>query len=181
MKISCPINEITVTQSALARALGLTQPRINQMIQDGVVIRDEKDPNGGIKLLHSLKNYFMSKSGNTGGTEEEDAEASYWKEHSKHERAKRQLAELKLEKERGRLYEAKTVELAMTEQLVMLRTKLLGMPTKLAAILEGKDKGAIFDILNTEIEENLSEMSKYNPDMFKEEIDDRVASEAVEG
>lgn len=172
MKVAGNIKEMTVSQSALSKALGVTPSRVNQLIQEKIVVRDESDKGGAVMLFDSIRNYYSSKKVTEEGVD-------YWKEHGKHEKAKRELAELKLEKEKGKLYEAKTVELAMTEQLVMLRTKLLGIPTKLAAVLEGKDKGAIFDILNAEIEENLSEMSKYNPDMFKEEVEDK-AGDSVE-
>ncbi len=173
VKVAGNIKEMTVSQSALSKALGVTPSRVNQLIQEKVVVRDESDKSGAVMLFDSIRNYYSSKKISEEGVD-------YWKEHGKHEKAKRELAELKLEKERGKLYEAKTVELAMTEQLVMLRTKLLGIPTKLAPILEGKDKDTIFSIINSEIEENLSEMSKYNPDMFKEEIEDGTGGDASE-
>ena len=48
MKVRGKAREITVTQRSLADAIGLTPPRISQLIQEGVVIRDEKDKSGGV-------------------------------------------------------------------------------------------------------------------------------------
>ena len=178
MKVTGPIRNITVTQTELARALNLTQPRIAQYIKDGIIERDPKDPNGGVLLFASLKNYLLlraSKEKNAADGEE-DAEASYWKEHSKHERAKRKLAELKLAQEQNKLYDAATVELAMTEQLVTLRTKLRGIPTKLAPQLEGKSKETIYEELERIIEEYLSELSEYDPKLFSIKVEESGGS-----
>lgn len=50
MKVRGKAREITVTQRSLADAIGLTPPRISQLIQEGVVIRDEKDKSGGVLM-----------------------------------------------------------------------------------------------------------------------------------
>ena len=41
MKVRGKAREITVTQRSLADAIGLTPPRISQLIQEGVVIREK--------------------------------------------------------------------------------------------------------------------------------------------
>ena len=95
-------------------------------------------------------------------------------EKAKHEKIKREIAELKLAMMEGNAYSAKTVELVMTEMLSNLRTQLLGLPTKLAPQLEGKKKEQIYTILTHEIEEKLSELSEYSPDLF---IDEEVVDD----
>ena len=52
--------------------------------------------------------------------------------------------------------------------------RLLGLPTKLAPQLEGKTKEQIYVRLTREIEEKLSELSEYSPDLFTDEevVDD---------
>ena len=65
----------------------------------------------------------------------------------------------------------------MIEQLVTLRTKLLGLPVKLAPQLEGKNKGEIYELMTAEVEEALSELSEYKPEMFQEEIEDNGADD----
>ena len=169
MKVSGNIKEITVTQTALARALGLTPARINQMIELELVIRDEKDTSGGVFLFESLKNYWMTKN-----AAKEDADL--FKEKALHERVKRQRAELKLAQEEGRLYEATTVEAVMIEQLVGLRTHLLGLGVKMAARLEGKSRSEIAAMIDEEIEERLRELSDYKPELFKNEDEGAITS-----
>ena len=156
-----------MTQVALARALGLTPARVNQLIQEEIVRRDEKDASGGVFLFQSVVNYLQSK-------QSKSDEANYFLEKARHEKVKRQIAELKLSKEEGRTYDAATVEAVMIEQLVGLRTHLLGMGMKLASQLVGKTAAEISDIINREVEDRLTELSNYNPEMFKSEDGRRI-------
>ena len=93
-------------------------------------------------------------------------------EKAKHEKVKRELAELKLAKCEGNVYDATTVELVFVEMTTMLRTQLLGLPAKLAPILEGKAKEEIYQIMTEEIEAKLGELGEYNPDLFMDEVEE---------
>jgi len=152
MRIVGAISEATCSQSQLARALSLTQPRINQLIDEGIVIRDESSKVGEVMLLESLQNYLLSKNA-TGDN------VNFWREKGLHEKAKRELAEVKLAKTRGELYEASAVESVLSEILTNFRSKLLGLPAKYAAQLEGKSRAKIYQLLNSAVEENLSELA----------------------
>lgn len=151
-KVIGAISDLFCSQSQLARALNLTQPRINQLIDEGIVIRDEQSKNGEVMLLDSLQNYFLSKNTSGDGV-------NFWKEKGLHEKAKRELAEVKLAKTKGELYEATTVESVMGEILTNFRNRMLGLPSKYAAQLHGKNRSEIYSILTTAIEENLTELA----------------------
>lgn len=155
MKVREDIRKLTTTQTNLAKALGLTQPRINQLIEEGVIIRDEQDASGGVLIYRSLQNYFTAKA--TAGGEDE---ADFWKEKALHEKAKRELAEMKVAERRGELYEASTVESVLIELLTDFRTKLLGIGHKLSPRLEGVTAAQIAAIIDTEIETILKELSE---------------------
>lgn len=60
MKISKDLKKLTTTQTELARALGLTQPRIHQLIQEGIV---ERDDHGAVLVIASLQNYYRTQTG----------------------------------------------------------------------------------------------------------------------
>ena len=170
MKVQGNIKELTVTQAALSRALGLTPARVNQLIDLEIVVRDEKDASGGVFLFESVKNYYSSKK-----AAKEDADL--FKEKALHERVKRQISELKLAREEGRVYDATTVEAVMIEQLAGLRTHLLGLGTKMAAMLEGKTKDEIASALDAEVEDRLKELSEYKAELFKNEEQRGAASD----
>jgi len=162
VKISKDLKSLTTTQQEMGKALGLTSPRIHQLIGEGVAVRDPDDPRGGIFVVETIKNYYSQR---TGGTPNEDA-PDLLEERARHEKAKREIAELKLAELQGKVYPARTVELVMTEMASNLRTQLLGLPAKLAPILEGLTKEEIYSMLTKEIEEKLSELSSYSPDLF---------------
>lgn len=169
-KISNGLKSLTTTQTEMGRALGLTSGRVHQLVQEGIAIRDPNDKAGGIFVVETMKNYYSQWSGGTADGDAPDLN----EERARHEKAKREIAELKLAELQGSVYPAKTVELVMTEMASNLRTQLLGLPAKLAPILEGQKKEAIYTALTKEIEEKLSELSAYSPDLF-------MAAEAAEG
>lgn len=150
------IQLMTCTQTQLARALNLSKQRVNQLIDEGIVVRDETSFTGQVMLLESLRNFFLSRSGHLGG----EISVNFWKERGLHEKAKRELAEIKLAQARGELYDASEVESVFTELLTNFRNKLLGLPAKLAPQLEGKSRGEINSMLTAEIEENLAELTE---------------------
>lgn len=168
MTIQGEVKEATVTQSKLARALGISKQRVGQLIDEGIVVRDEFSSNGQVMLFESLQNFFLSKNANLGDGENS---VNFWRERGLHEKAKRELAEVKLAKTRGELYEATVVENAFIEMLSILRTHLLGLPAKMAPQLEGENRATIHDVLAAEIEEKLREMSVYNPDAYRSNVD----------
>lgn len=167
-KFDGEITSAAVTQTSLGRALGLSQQRINQLIDEGIIVRDETSRSGQVMLFESLRNFFLSKNANLGDGENS---VNFWRERGLHEKAKRELAEVKLAKTRGELYEASTVETAFITMLSILRTHLLGLPSKMAPQLEGKSRVDIYNILAAEIEERLTEMSVYNPDAYRSDAE----------
>ena len=170
MKVTCDPRKITVSQTNLGKALGLTTGRVAQLIKEGVVFRDDNDKSGGVFLVKSVQAYTSFK-----GKSESDNELDYMAEKAKHEKVKRELSELRLAKD------AATVELVMTEMVSNLRTQLLGLPSKLAPILNGADRDRIYDVLTQEIEEKLAELAEYRPEMFmSEEVVENEEAETSE-
>lgn len=165
MKISKDLKLLTTTQTELARTMGVSQPYISQLVKTGIVVCDKNDKNGGIFVFSSLKNYY-SRAVPASGTED-DIDINV--ERAKREAAERKIAELKLAKMEGKVYDARTVEMVQTEMLSNLRTQLLGLPTKLAPILEGLKREEIYEVLTKEIKEKLSELAEYTPEQYLEE------------
>ena len=55
-KISKSINAVTTTQTQMARALKISQQRVSQMVQQGVIPVDD---NGDILLVEGIKAYSV--------------------------------------------------------------------------------------------------------------------------
>nr|DAK15379.1 MAG TPA: Protein of unknown function (DUF1441) [Caudoviricetes sp.] len=173
LKVTADPKKITVSQTNFARAIGVTAGRVNQLIQEGVVLRDDKDARGGVYLVQSIRNYDALKSGSSGA---DGDDLNYISEKARHERIKRELSELRLAQNEASVYDARTVEMVMIEMLSNLRAQLLGLPAKLAPVMEGRSKDEIYQTLTAEIEEKLSELSGYEPSLFMQdtaaEVDD---------
>lgn len=174
MEIVEELSGATTTQARLARYLGLSKARINQLIDEKIVLRDETDPKGKVLAFDSVRNYYLSQKADGDGS------INFWTEKAKREQVNRKRDELKLRKEEGSVYDAKTVELAFLEMLTILRTQLLGFPTKFAVQLEGKSRDEIYDILTQEIESKLAEMSEYDLKSWSAEIKKDAAESDAE-
>lgn len=152
MRVAGKLSELTCNQVQLAEYFGLSKARISQLVEEGLVPRDEVNKTTGVMLADSIRNYYSSKNVSGG--------VDFWREKGLHEKAKRELSELKLQKELGNLYEASTVEAAFIEMLATLRTQLLGLPAKFALQLEGKTREEIYEVMTAEIETLLTELSE---------------------
>ena len=175
MEIPGELSEATTTQAKLARYLELSKARITQLVDEKVVVRDESDAKGKILAFDSVRNYYLSQQSSDSGV-------NFWKEKGLHERAKRELAELKLRERRGELYEAEVVESVMIEHLTNFRTKLLGLPPKIAAKLPADIRGEVYDDLTREIENCLDELAKNykDADLKSADVDDTEFDSEVE-
>lgn len=139
-----------MTQKEFGKLIGVTQSRISQLCDEGIIIKNELS--GKIRVIESLRNYYLSKNAPEDGV-------SYWTERSKHEKAKRELAELKLRERRGELYEAAEVEGVLCEYFADFRNKLLVIGHKLSRRLEGQSARVICEAIDEEITHCLEELS----------------------
>lgn len=172
MEIVGELSQATTTQAKLARYLELSKPRINQLIEEKIVVRDESDAKGKVLAFDSVRNYYLSQKSDNDGS------VNFWKEKGLHERAKRQLSELKLQLQRGELYEASVVESVMIEHLTNFRTKLLGLPAKIAASIPADIRGEVYDNLTREIENCLDELSRnYEGANLKSDVEIEIEDE----
>jgi len=178
------IERVTVSSGVMEGLLGVTDGRIRQLTREGILARASK---GRYLLFDSMKNYIKTlkiqndlKMGGDG-----EGEINYEKEHAKHEKVKRQQAELKLALMMGELHKGTDVERVMNDMLVSMRSRLLNLPSKISPILALKnDTGSIQRILTDEIHEALYELKDYNPsDFYSEEFVelDQAVEEAILG
>ena len=150
-----------VSARQLAEVLGITERRVNQIANEGKVFT--RDLNGKFNVVQCVESYYREKF------IKDDDDSSYDKERALHEKAKRQKAELQLEKMRNRLHWAEDVELIITEMLVRFRNRILGVPTAIAPRLYRKSVAKIAETLKDELHSALNELSEYDPSMFTDE------------
>jgi phage terminase Nu1 subunit (DNA packaging protein) len=157
-----PQNEMNLATNQLAELLGLSARRIQQLAEEGVIIKAGR---GRYKAAESIQNYIRflqekERSANEG-------EADYFKERALHEKAKREMAEIELAVIKGEIHRSEDVKVVMNDMIAAFRSKVLALPTKLAPQLAGKTEIPIVkELLNREIREALTELAEYDPQVF---------------
>ena len=51
MKVTCELKELVTNQGNLAKAFGVSRPRVNQLIKEGVVITAPNADNGQVLVF----------------------------------------------------------------------------------------------------------------------------------
>lgn len=148
--------EIRGNTGELAKLLNITQRRVNQLAEEKIITRQ---PEGDFVLPEAIAEFYSFKF-------QSDEAIDFMAEKALHEKAKRELAELELQKRRNEVHDAADVELVMTDMLTNLRSQLLGLPAKMAVQLANRDKDYIDQALTDEIHARLTELSDYSPGMF---------------
>lgn len=139
------------TSKAVADWLGLTERRVRQL-RDAGIIREDRP--GLYDMKQTVKAYLAYLRGNTGDLNQQRAELT---------QAKKELAKLELDERRGELHRTADVEQALTTMVMNFRTKIMSIPAKLAKTLAGiSDNAEVYDILKKETDEALAELSDYN-------------------
>lgn len=154
----------------LAQLLAITDRRVRQLAEQKTLTRQAE---GDFILPEAIAEYYSYKY----HTEEE---IDYMTEKARHEKAKRELAELELQKRRNEVHDAENVKIVMGDMLSNLRSQLLGLPTKMAPVLANRDTDYITHELAKEIEDRLTELSDYSPNLFSDEAVERKDADGEE-
>ena len=136
------IDSLTVSAAVLGNIFGVTDRRIRQMAEEGIIVRVAK---GRYNLVESVKNYILSLklAVDSAGNDNPDGELNFEEEKALHERVKRHISEMKLQTMKGELHKAENVKRVMTDMLSAFKTRVLNIPAKVASILEDRDAGYI--------------------------------------
>lgn len=159
------IDSMTVSVGVMANMFSLSERRIRQMAEEGIIVRSAK---GRYKLVESLKNYILALKLAAEGfnMDNPDGDINIDEEKALHERVKRHISEMKLQVMKGELHKAEDVERVMMDMLASFKTRVLNIPSKVAPVLENRDAAYIKDHLTKEVIEVLNELKDYNPKDF---------------
>lgn len=163
------IDRLTVSAAVLGNIFGVTDRRIRQMAEEGIIVRAAK---GRYNLVDSLKNYILSLklAVDSNDSDNPDGELNFEEEKALHERVKRHISEMKLQTMKGELHKADDVRHVMTDMLSSFKTRMMNIPAKVAPVLEDRDAGYIKERLTSEVTEALNELKDYNPaDFYSDE------------
>ena len=143
---------ILYTSKVVAQWLCLTERRVRQRRDDGVIV--EARP-----CLYELQPTVARYITYIGGAGKE----TLTNERMKLTRAKREAAELENELRKGEVHRTEDIERGIKSMFLNIRSRFLALPAKLSPTLAtmGGNQTGIFDELKQAIDEILEEMSDY--------------------
>lgn len=159
-------DSLTVAASVLGSVFGVSERRIRQMAEEGILVRVAK---GRYNFVESVKNYILSLKliVDANSSENPDGELNLDEERAIHERVKRHISELKYQTMKGELHKAEDVQRVMIDMLTAFKTRSLNIPSKLSPLLVDRSEvGYIKDMLTKEVLEMLNELKDYDPKQF---------------
>ena len=106
------VESLTVSAAVLGDTFGVSDRRIRQMAEEGIISRVTK---GRYNYKESVKNYILSLklAVDASTSENPDGELDFNEEKALHERVKRHIAELKYQTMKGELHKAEDVQKVM--------------------------------------------------------------------
>ena len=161
--------DTTYSTTIVAKLLGLTTRRIQQLTSDGVLEKaldvDGKGMKGKYNLADTVQGYikYLQRYHIEGG----GVDGEIQNEKLLRLKSAREADEMKLAQLKGEMHYGSDVEQVMTDMLTSVRARLLSIPNRLAPRLLNKTNTALVQsILKESINEALVELSDYSPDMF---------------
>jgi len=153
----------TTNVETLADLFNMTGVRVQQLAVEGVVIKHAR---GRYDLWQSIRNYIRylqeRKVNQWTGTEGE--QDGYTQHRARLTKAKADKAEVEAALIKGTAHEAQAVAAVWSDMVANTRAKLLALPTKLAAQLEGMTIAERQSAIHTVVLQALTELSEYSPE-----------------
>lgn len=146
------------TGKSLAKALGLTQGEIENLRKAGVIAYKKGKMYALEESAAAIIAHCKGKMG-----EKKVETADYATERALLMRAKRMEQEFEMRKKEGTMHDAKDVESIVTAMVLNFRSRIMAIPSRLAARLSKEtDTMTIFNILKEATDDALNELSDYD-------------------
>lgn len=153
---------LEIGTSEFAKLVGKTPQWIRQLTRDGVLTQCGR---GKYNMAENILAYIEHVSGG----KEEIGKPRYVDAKTEHEILKKEKTELQLQQLRGQLHSTEDVRLVMGDMILSAKSKLLTLPARIAGNLEGESTKTIEQTLRAEIEDALTVLVDYSPQMFVKE------------
>ncbi|MFT5871122.1 MAG: phage terminase Nu1 subunit (DNA packaging protein) [Clostridium sp.] len=158
--------DITVVNSiTLATILGITDRRVRQLVQEGIINTKARGKYELVKTIQHYCTYLRQKT--EADSNKQGSKIDYEIERALHEKVKREKADLQFKVMKGEMHRAIDVENVMVDMITNAKAKLLGIPAKAAPMIIGyADIPMIQSILQKVVYETLEELVDYNKELF---------------
>ena len=173
-------DDTTVSTTELARILGLSARRVQQMAQDGTVPPASR---GRFRLNDSVQRYITFITGNKMSEDEQKTEKARRVAEVSIKAAKATMAKLEASELQGKMHRAEDV-MAITEEMAnTMRSLLLALPGRLAVdVTNARSAAEASVIIKEAVHAIMREMSKfqYDPAKYEERLRERLNWDAAE-
>jgi len=175
------IQQNLIDTSQLAKLVDTTPRWIQKLTSDGVLQR-ARDADGaeirGRYTLLAIRDYcrYLRSLARL-----DDASEARW--HGlRNEKlaAESEMMQLNLAERKGELHDARDVEFIINNMLTYFKQRVLSIPSRVARLCVGKSFREIFDLLSTEIELALRELSGYDRSRFAAQRAEYLKAQGVD-
>lgn len=172
------VDEIIVNTSAIAKMFNMTERRVRQLVEEGIISRVA---HGRFDLNDTVSKYITFLKLSADVFDENDVMESLEYEKWLHEKVKREKAEIELAHLKNEMHRSEDVEKVLNHMVMAFRSKMLSLPSKMAMILINKNDPKLIEaLIERDIHEALKEIAEYDPSMFME-ITEEDEVEIAEG
>lgn len=163
--MSRKIDGVVVNTQAVAKMFGVTDRRIRQFVEEGII---DRVGHGRFDVVDTVNKYITHLRMASDQLDENDVTESLEYEKYLHEKAKREKAEIELAHIKGNMHSAIEVEKVMNNMLASFRARMLSLPSKIAPTLANQEVADIEKLIEAQVHEALIELSNYDPSAFME-------------
>ncbi|MEF3312626.1 hypothetical protein PV433_27420 [Paenibacillus sp. GYB004] len=151
------IHEKVVGTAELAAIIGKSDRWVRQLTGEKVLTQVDRGKYVLSAAIQAYCEYLL-------GGKEEDKRPRLIDYKTEHEKAKAEKAALELEQMKGNLHPAEDVERLLSDLILTTKSRLLGVPSRIATECDNEPADVVESIVRKEIETALSSLAKYTPD-----------------
>lgn len=166
--------ETTVSLSELAVVLGITSKQVRNLVEDGIIVQNEKNTYPLAKNVQAYLNFRSNKMPSEADIKFETARrgAELKLKAAKADRAKLEADELK-----GTMHRAEDVKTITENILYSVRNGLTAMPGRLAVdVVQCSTAAEAYEVIKKEVHALMKEFAayRYDPELYAEEVRKRM-------
>src|SRR6516165_10899220 len=175
------IQQNLIDTSQLAKLVD-TSPRWEQKLTNDGILNRARDADGaelrGRYNLLAIRDYcrYLKSLARL----DDASEARHLALRNEKLAAETEMAHMNLAERKGQLHDARDVEFIMNNMLTYFKQRVLSIPSRVARLCVGKSFREIFDLLSTEIELCLRELSSYDRSRFAAQRAEYLQSKGVD-
>ena len=170
-----PFREAVATTNDLVDCFGVTKQYLGKLATDGLIEKSGHDRWNAFDTVRQFTDMLRNRKVNQhdGGDGDSNSAADFERERARKMKADADVAEIEASILTGRVHEAKAVEELWIYQVMTAKSRILGLPSKIAAKMPAELAAEALEIATEIVHEALAELADYSPERIAERTDKR--------